>query len=131
MTHKTFECPTHHVLIPAVSKSEADRLGLPFGCPACTKEMTAPLGVLTPAQRVTVLRALLTGPLTVPFDVMHKRIEEVVGRPVWTHEMADVDSLVAEIENGERASMDKVVSKLGYLMPGKPVIVVGGDEHDG
>lgn len=30
-----------------------------------------------------------TGVLCGPFDEMHEYIERVMGRPVWTHEMAD------------------------------------------
>lgn len=35
--------------------------------------------------------------LCVPFDVFHKAAEEALGRPVWTHEFADCDSLLKEL----------------------------------
>jgi len=40
---------------------------------------------MTPEERVAEL-CLLFGPLEIDFPLIHKRIEELVGRPVWTHE---------------------------------------------
>jgi hypothetical protein len=34
--------------------------------------------------------------LCVPFDVFHKAVEEVFGRPVWTHEFAFAEKLRRE-----------------------------------
>ena len=36
-----------------------------------------------------VIVSAYTGYLMCDFDDMHKYIEEKVGRPIWTHEMAD------------------------------------------
>lgn len=48
-------------------------------------------------QRAVEMR-LLGGPLEVPFPMLHKRIEALVGRGVWTHEMgaSNYDTLVRE-----------------------------------
>lgn len=34
--------------------------------------------------------------LCMPFDVFHEAIEKVLGRPVWTHEFINHDSMVLE-----------------------------------
>lgn len=33
-----------------------------------------------------------TGTLMSTFDELHEYIEEILGRPVWTHELADEDT---------------------------------------
>lgn len=51
---------------------------------------------MTPDEREREMR-LLFGPLEIPFGKLHQRIEELVGRPVWTHEMGlCVEELIAE-----------------------------------
>ena len=47
---------------------------------------TPPARLLLPSQREEEMRSL-DGPLEIPFEMIHQRIEELVGRPVWTHEM--------------------------------------------
>jgi hypothetical protein len=39
-------------------------------------------------KRLAAVTAAYTGYLVGEFDEMHKYIEEVMGHPVWTHEMA-------------------------------------------
>jgi hypothetical protein len=53
------------------------------------------------------------GPLEVPFDLLHARIERLVGRPVWTHELANPEALVREIRAGKLIPFSEVVTKLG------------------
>ena len=36
--------------------------------------------------------------LCLPFDVFHKAVEEAIGRPVWTHEFAGPEHLLAELK---------------------------------
>lgn len=58
-------------------------------CAPCTRtiqERAAPAEQMTPDEREAEMR-LFRGPLEVPFSVMHGRIEELVGRPVLTHEL--------------------------------------------
>lgn len=43
-----------------------------------------------------------TGVLAGPFDAFHQYVEKIMGRPVWTHEMADKDTM-QEIKEKSRA----------------------------
>lgn len=57
-------------------------------CSDCTEQFVnrpAP-EALTPDEREAEMRSF-DGPVEVPFDLMHRRMESLVGRPVWTHEM--------------------------------------------
>lgn len=56
---------------------------------------------LTPEQAAIV--GAFTGYLTGPFNDMHAYIERIMGRPVWTHEMAD-PKVMGEIK--EKATAD-------------------------
>jgi len=64
------------------------------------KQRKAP-DTMTGYERVEELGWFFTGPgsiIEVPFDVMHERMEALMGRPVWTHEFADTTALMAEAE---------------------------------
>lgn len=39
--------------------------------------------------------------LAMPFSDFHKATEEALGRPVWTHEFADPDRLLSELDGDE------------------------------
>jgi hypothetical protein len=58
---------------------------------------------------------VLYGPLEIPMSLVHQRIEELVGRPVFTHEMipSSWSSLIAEAR-GERppADLAEIIGKL-------------------
>jgi hypothetical protein len=41
--------------------------------------------------REAAIVSAYTGYLIGSFGEMHKYVEDIMGRPVWTHEMADVD----------------------------------------
>lgn len=79
---------------------------------------------MTPLERVNELNRWMAC-VTIPFDNIHKRIEELVGRSVWTHELALPDQLRAEIF-GEiaPASMEDVLGKIGQLRGDLPVIAL-------
>ena len=49
--------------------------------------------------------------LCMPFDIFHEAIEKTLGRPVWTHEFAYVDSLRKEMEEGGKPapSMQEII----------------------
>jgi hypothetical protein len=66
---------------------------------------------------------LFTEQLCMPFGVFHKAIEEVLGRPVWTHEFARADSLRAELRGDKgQPTLDEIID----LIPeDKRIIVVG------
>jgi hypothetical protein len=63
--------------------------------------------------------------LEIDFGKFHQRMEELVGRPVWTHEFARPELLRHEIATNTHPTMEGVVAK---LPPDKPVIVVTDDE---
>ena len=77
-------------------------------------------------ERITELEWLMTatdlpdhGFATVG-DV-HLRVIELMGRDVWTHELAQPDLLVHELRTGIVPSMDGVIAK---LPPDLPVVVI-------
>lgn len=62
--------------------------------------------------------------LTIPMGDLSKRIDALVGRGVWTHELVNREALVREIRSGQEPSFDEVIDK---LPPGKQIIVVTPD----
>ncbi len=63
--------------------------------------------------------------LCVPFDVFHRCIEITLGRPVWTHEFADMQRLRDEyLGKRPTATMADIMTLLNTLCPDKPKIVV-------
>jgi len=63
--------------------------------------------------------------LCMPFTRFHRAIEKVLGRPVWTHEFAFLDSLIAEY-NRERPvpSFEDIIN----LIPKERFIVMTSDD---
>ena len=82
-------------------------------CPTCVANFRhrPKAHTMSPHQRAQELR-LLAGPLEIPFDLLHQRIEELLLRPVWTHELGNVDALIAEILSSQRATMDDIMAKV-------------------
>jgi hypothetical protein len=62
--------------------------------------------------------------LTIPFSDLHKRIEELAGRSVWTHELANPEQIIAEIRSGQQATMGDVLDKI----PASKRIIVTTDD---
>jgi hypothetical protein len=64
---------------------------------------------------------LFTRRLCMPFSVFHEAMEKSLGRPVWTHEFADQESLQQELM-GHRPppSFDEIMN----MIPAKNRIVV-------
>lgn len=60
--------------------------------------------------------------LCVPFDVFHESVEKWLGRPVWTHEFADPNALIAEKE-GKRV-FEGPITSLHRIAPNKPIMIV-------
>jgi hypothetical protein len=51
--------------------------------------------------------------LAMPFPVFHEAVEKLLGRPVWTHEFADSESLLAELAGViPRPTFGQIVDKL-------------------
>jgi hypothetical protein len=84
-------------------------------CPTCVEnfETRTPAENMSILDRVKELR-LLAGPLEIPFSMLHKRIEELFGRPVWTHELACFTQMIDELEKTGKTEFidpEKVIPK--------------------
>ena len=97
-------------------------------CGVCECEFAkrTPVDTMDAEARVNELRTW-AGPLEIPFSLVHQRIEELMGRPVWTHELADFDLLEHEILTGSVPTMDGILAKLPH---DKPVIGVVVDSAE-
>ncbi len=101
-------------------------------CPACVKahENRQDAEKMSGEARGAELRALVADhPLSRPFELIHKRAEELVGHPVWTHEFASrarLDGLCEEARTRAPLDMEKVI---GCIPSDKKVIILEGPEH--
>lgn len=71
-------------------------------CPDCVRDFRArksPAEMTRPERAAALDR--LFGVLTIPFPDLHQWVEELVGRTVWTHEMASKEALRSEILHDE------------------------------
>lgn len=50
--------------------------------------------------------------LTIPFGDLHQRYEELVGRPVWTHEFATPASLIEEARTRAHPTPQEILNKI-------------------
>lgn len=57
-----------------------------------------------------VIISAYTGVLLCDFHLMHEYIEKKLGRPVWTHELAD-KKVWEEIKNATRADLMEILKK--------------------
>lgn len=110
-------------------KRTCSRCGTPdltTACPRCTEEWEnrRDAAEMTADERLAEFQSWRPV-LEIDFDKLHKRIEELVGRPVWTHELARPELLDHEIATGEQPGMEGVLAK---LPADKSVIVVEGEE---
>lgn len=109
------------------SSRTCTRCGTPdltAACPVCTAEWEKRRDAagMAPEERLAEFE-LWTGILEIDWPKVHQRIEELVGRPVWTHEMGTggMAYLRHEILTGEHPTMEGVLAKLPH---DKPTIVV-------
>ena len=113
-----FRCPRHGLALTEGSR----------GCPWCVMDLRTapPPGQMPPQARAAEVRLLLDEPLTVSFREVWRRIDALVGRPTWTHEMADPASLAAEAESWVHpADLDShALASLRALAGDKPIVVV-------
>jgi len=66
--------------------------------------------------------------LCMPFSEYHKAAEESLGRPVWTHEFADLQSLRDELDGKTRkATMADILDK---IPADKRVLLVDSNDLD-
>lgn len=90
-------------------------------CPTCVANFPnrRKAETMTREERVAEFE-LLCGVLETPWEMLHQRVEELVGRSVWSHEFAYPDLLAKEIRSGEHASFDEALGKI----PAEKTIVV-------
>lgn len=68
--------------------------------------------------------------LCMPFEEFHRGMEELLGRPVWTHEFARPELLTAEIE-GKRPAPTSPIESLAELIGEKQIIAVVINDGEG
>ena len=63
--------------------------------------------------------------LCMDFAAFHEGVEKLLGRPVWTHEFADMDALKAELRGDRVAPTPEEV--LAMIPVSKRIVVEGGN----
>lgn len=100
---------------------------LPPACPECVAVMQRPVSEMTGDARAAELEHWGSIVLTVEFSDLHKRIEELVGRPVWTHELGTdrFANLLREARTWEHPPdlEAHVIGSLDQIAGNRPVIV--------
>lgn len=104
--------------------------------------MQRPVGAMTGDERADELQHWFDSVLTVEFEKLHGRIEQLVGRPVFTHELGSVGTpnLVREAR-GQQHPVDleaHAVGLMDQIAGSRPVMVVrvapediDGNDHAG
>lgn len=123
------ECPAHHTSVAKVSQTEAETMGIPFGCQPCRQDLAdrPDPATMTPTERRDELKAIMEGSLWAGFDAVWKRSDALVGRPIFTHEFAWPDHLYEEIMRQKPAGLGEV---LGKIPADKRLIVMVADEEE-
>lgn len=124
--YEMIRCPEHGIDIPKVSWSVAEAEGLQYGCPLCREALSngRDVSTMTPAERVEELHRLLRRPCYAGHDAVWKRVDVLVGRSTYTHELAYPDYLEHEIMTGSVPTTEGIIAKLPH---DKPVIVIQSD----
>ena len=93
-------------------------------CPVCVANFAKrrDATTMTPTERADEL-VLWKGPLEIPFTDLHQRIEELVGRPVWTHELAYFDSIIDEVRSSKTVTFNDVMNKVPEHLKDHTIIV--------
>jgi hypothetical protein len=93
-------------------------------CEDCTAKWDKRPAVetMTVEQRLAEIDDLF-GPLEVRFTLVHQRIEQLMGRSVWTHELAYPWMLKSELANGDRATLGDVMDKIPAHLKDKTIVV--------
>jgi hypothetical protein len=95
-------------------------------CPSCMADFETRRNAdeMTGDERAAEMEVWY-GPLEVPFDKLHQRFEELLGRPVFTHEMGlNKDGLIREARDRQPPTMQEIVE----LIPEEKRIVVVIDD---
>jgi hypothetical protein len=123
----TVFCDAHKRTIPKVSQREAEEHGLQYGCPDCRDELIdrPDPAEMTGDERADEVRSLLKGLGFAGFDAIWKRVDALVGRGTYTHELALPDALADEARTRSGVTDPEIVeNRLRSLAGDKPVIVV-------
>jgi hypothetical protein len=128
---KYVRCPRHGENVAKISQNEAEALGIPFGCQGCTAELMTGRDpdTMTGDERAAELQRWLMGPLMTSLDLVHQRADALVGRPIWTHEMATAERLIEEARS-QQHPVDleaHIIGSLDQLAGNKPVIIARVD----
>lgn len=127
MMAETWICERHQIVVPSDGESS---------CSACMAEFeNAPdAETMTGDERAAALENL-PKQLTVPWEVLHRRIEALVGRPVWTHEMGsrNFPNLVEEArrsgaERGRLPTLEHLIES--FPDPSRVVVVQRDGESE-
>lgn len=98
--------------------------------------MTRPVEDMSRDERADELQHWFDIVLTVEFSKLHKRIEQLVGRPVWTHEISTAGTrwLLEEARTGRHPEnlAAHVVGSLDQMAGTRPVVIarVDGSAND-
>lgn len=105
--------------------------GLDCACPTCTEFFAnrPDAGGMTVDQRLAEWDSWM-GPLCIPFGDLHQRLEELAGRPIWTHELAKPEYIRAEIATVSTVGMEGVLAKLPHDKPVIAVTTQGETNHE-
>lgn len=100
-------------------------VGAKASCPTCMAAFPnrRDVATMTVEERAQEFEQWV-GVLEIDFSLMHQRLEELAGRPVWTHELAHPEDIVAEIRAQEPADIGTVLDRFTEHFSDKPVIVV-------
>jgi hypothetical protein len=67
-------------------------------------------------RRESAIISAFTGIMAGPFDAFHQYVEKIMGRPVWTHEMAD-ESIMLQIKEKSRDDFVALASSVPDIDP--------------
>ena len=95
-------------------------------CPVCVASVPGwkSPSLMTPEERLAEWY-MWNNPaiLEIPFDMMSERIDALIGRPVWTHELIEYDALAAEIMGEkEPPTIEQITELLERRMPGRVIV---------
>jgi hypothetical protein len=83
-------------------------------CPTCTAAFPhrRDAAMMSVEERVQEFERWI-GVLEIDFSLMHQRLEELAGRPIWTHELGRPEQIVAEIRAQQPSTLTEIIAKAG------------------
>ena len=82
-------------------------------CPVCVDrfERRSPAEKMSLEDKIKEIESF-RGPMEIPFHKIHLRFEELMGRSIFTHELAFLDLLIEELRQGHLATFDEIVGNI-------------------